>query len=69
MVDIGYLPAMELNTNMYLGESNHEWSDEITTKEAQRKLEKAFFPFKEVFIMYPMVKNNNYFINQIHLLI
>ena len=48
MVDIGYLPAMELNLNLYLGESNHEWSDEITFKEAQRKLEKAFFPFTEV---------------------
>lgn len=48
MVDIGYLPAMELNSNLYFGESNHEWSDEITIKEAQSKLEKAFFPFKEV---------------------
>lgn len=50
MVDIGYLPAMELKSTMSYSEENaYNWSDEISVEEAHKTLEKAFFPFKQVY--------------------
>lgn len=50
MVDIGYLPAMELKSTISLSQGNvYNWSDEISVEEAQKILEKAFFPFKQVY--------------------
>lgn len=50
MVDIGYLPAMELKSTISLSQENvYNWSDEISVEEAQKILEKAFFPFKQVY--------------------
>lgn len=49
MVDIGYLPAMEIKSTISLSQGNvYNWSDEISVEEAQKILEKAFFPFKQV---------------------
>lgn len=50
MVDIGYLPAMELKSTISFSQENvYNWSDEISVEEAQKRLEKAFFPFKQVY--------------------
>lgn len=50
MVDIGYLPVMELKSTISFSEENaSNWSDEISVEEAQKILEKAFFPFKQVY--------------------
>lgn len=49
MVDIGYLPVMELKSTFSFSQENvYNWSDEISVEEAQKILEKAFFPFKQV---------------------
>lgn len=48
MVDIGYLPLMELKSQPFYGERNFKWSRETSVKEAESQLEKAFFPFKQV---------------------
>lgn len=50
MVDIGYLHAMELKSTISFSQENvYNWSDEISVEEAQKRLEKAFFPFKQVY--------------------
>lgn len=50
MVDIGYLPVMELKSTISFSEENaYNWSDEISVEEAQILLEKAFFSFKQVY--------------------
>lgn len=50
MVDIGYLPAMELKSTISPSHEHvYNWSDEISVEEAQKILEKAFYPFKQVY--------------------